>query len=59
MPALERLLDELGFPASTISRIGNTRALDGTLEAAGDQATAYWSYHPDDGLSIVIERIEP
>jgi hypothetical protein len=59
MPALERLLDELGFPASTMSRIGNTRALDGTLEAKGEKAIATWTYHPDNGLNIVIERIDP
>ena len=53
---LENLLAELGFPSSTMSRIGNTRALDGTQTAEGDNVTAYWTYHPDDGLSIVIER---
>lgn len=58
LDALGLMLEELGFPSSTMSRIGNTRALDGTLEAEGEKATAYWTYHPDDGLSIVIERIE-
>ena len=52
---LENLFSELGFPSSMMSRIGNTRALDGTQTADGDNASAYWTYHPDDGLSIVIE----
>lgn len=56
-PQLEEFLDELGFNASAVmQRIGNTRALDGTLEAAADDYVATWTYHPDDGLSMVIER---
>lgn len=55
---LETYLDDLGFPAATMDRIGNTRALDGTLSADGDHASMTWTYHPDDGLSIVfgVER---
>jgi hypothetical protein len=49
-------LKELGFPNSILDRIGNTRALDGTLSADGEKVTASWTYHPDDGLSLVIER---
>ena len=56
---LESLFDALGFPSSMMSRIGNTRALDGTQTAEGDNASAYWTYHPDDGLSIVIESDQP
>jgi len=50
-------LRELGFPGSTEARIGNTRALDGTLTAESCTGLeAGWTYHPDDGLSIVNER---
>lgn len=49
------LVDEYGFPGSLDARIGNTRALDGTLTAEGEGYGASWTYHPDDGLSIVIE----
>lgn len=53
---LRLLLNELGFnSAAVLARMGNTRALDGTQNATGDQGTAYWSYHPDDGLSLVLE----
>jgi len=51
---VEEYLDQTGFPAATIERIRQTRALDGTLEAEGDKVTATWTYHPDDGLSIVF-----
>jgi hypothetical protein len=53
---LPALLDDLGFPPSTMSKIGNTRALDGTLTADAPHVTASWTYHPDDGLSLVFER---
>lgn len=55
------ILDELGMPASTKARWGNTRALDGQLEGSwsgpGDDWTinAFWSYHPDRGPDVVME----
>lgn len=53
---LRELLDALGFNApATMERMGNTRAIDGTLEAEGDDVVASWTYHPDDGLRIVFE----
>jgi hypothetical protein len=53
---LVEMLVELGFPESIGARIGNTRALDGTLTADGNHVSATWTYHPDDGLQLVIER---
>lgn len=44
---------QVGMPDSVISRMGNTRALDGTQEASWDGYLATWSYHPDDGMSVV------
>jgi hypothetical protein len=55
---LEAVLADLGFAHSISSKIGNTRALDGTLTADGDHTSASWTYHPDDGLNIVIERTD-
>lgn len=53
---MRALLDHLGFNASAVmNRLGNTRALDGTLSAEGRLATVYWTYHPDAGLSMVFE----
>jgi len=51
---VEAYLEATGFPSATIDRMGQTRALDGTLEAQGDDVSATWTYHPDDGLSIVF-----
>jgi hypothetical protein len=56
---LEKLLvDDLAFGPAIMDRIGNTRALDGTLTATAPHATASWTYHPDNGLNIVIERTD-
>ncbi|WP_146238779.1 hypothetical protein [Arthrobacter livingstonensis] len=49
------ILNELGAPESLFSRIDSTRALDGTREAAWDGYTASWTYHPDNGLNIIVE----
>ena len=54
--ALTGLLGELGFPGGTLARMDITRALDGMQTATGDGVVASWTYHPDQGLSIVIER---
>lgn len=48
------LLDALGTPAHVTSRMDSTRALDGMQDASWDGLTASWTYHPDDGLDIVI-----
>ena len=53
--ALRSMLEELGFSSAVVSRMGNTRALDGTQRAEGDGVNVTWSYHPDDGLSLVFE----
>lgn len=58
LDGLEDLLEELGFSPAVIERIGNTRALDGTQSAEAPHVVATWTYHPDDGLSIVFERTE-
>lgn len=50
------LLDELDAPQTVPVKIGNTRALDGTVSADWSDFSAQWTYHPDDGLNILIER---
>lgn len=53
-------LDELGFNALAITqRMGATRALDGTLTEASDVAEMTWTYHPDDGLTVVVAVTDP
>lgn len=56
MAELCSMLDDLGLPSGTMSRIEGTRALDGTQDAEGDGVEASWAYHPDNGLRIVIMR---
>lgn len=52
---VEQLMEDLDMPADAIvSRMGQTRALDGTQEASGGGVTVTWTYHPDDGLSAVF-----
>lgn len=53
------LLDGLGFNATAmLQRMASTRAFDGTLTAEGDGVQASWTYHPDDGMTLIIEVTE-
>ena len=56
MAELEDALSEPGCPRSLAAKFGNTRALDGTLEEECERASLSWTYHPDSGLNLVIER---
>ncbi|WP_181062313.1 MULTISPECIES: hypothetical protein [unclassified Pseudoclavibacter] len=49
------MLSSLDVPASTVSKIEQTRALDGRQDDSWDDLEASWTYHPDDGLNIVFE----
>lgn len=49
------VLTELEVPESVLSRIDRTRALDGTQDASWGDIEASWTYHPDSGLSLIIE----
>jgi hypothetical protein len=51
------VLDQLDIPDSVVARIDSTRALDGMQEASWDDFTAVWTYHPDDGLNLIIEDV--
>lgn len=48
------VLGELEAPASMTERMDRTRALDGVQEAAWAGMEASWSYHPDNGLDIIL-----
>ena len=50
------MLNKLDAPQSVASKIGQTRALDGRQADEWDGYEISWSYHPDDGASIVVER---
>jgi hypothetical protein len=49
------ILQALNISTAIEERIGNTRALDGTLSGEWGTFKATWTYHPDNGLDIVIE----
>lgn len=50
------LLDRLDAPSSVESEIGQTRALDGRQQDEWDGFSIAWSYHPDDGVSVLIKH---
>ena len=51
---LETVAEELGvWSVADAKRMGETRALDGTLSSANGAVT--WNYHPDSGLDIVVD----
>jgi hypothetical protein len=48
------ILHKVNVPDSVVSQIQGTRALDGTQRAAWDGYSASWTYHPDNGLRVVV-----
>lgn len=48
------LLGMLDAPSGVESRMENTRALDGTQESEWGDYSASWTYHPDDGLNLIV-----
>lgn len=53
-PVFLCVLDELDAPASMHQRMLLTRAIDGTQEEQWGLYRATWTYHPDQGLNVVI-----
>lgn len=49
------ILNELDVPTSVIAQMDATRALDGMQDASWDGVEASWTYHPDDGLDVILE----
>lgn len=50
------VLGNLGISDSLVARIQATRALDGAQSGEWDGFTATWSYHPDSGMTIIVEQ---
>jgi hypothetical protein len=48
------VLSELDTPDSVVAEMDGTRALDGRQSDDWDGLEASWSYHPDDGLDIIL-----
>lgn len=48
------VLERIGAPPSVTARMDSTRALDGMQDAEWGGFTASWTYHPDEGLNLII-----
>ena len=53
-PVFQCVLERLGTPSAVRERMGETRAIDGTREESWGSYRATWTYHPDQGLHVVI-----
>lgn len=54
--ARECVFEKLGTPQSIIVKVGQTRALDGRQEDSADGIEYSWTYHPDNGLDMIITQ---
>lgn len=52
------VLNSLDAPAAIEAEISQTRALDGRQTYEWDGSSISWSYHPDDGASVLIEHAD-
>lgn len=53
--SVECVLDILKAPSVVLSKMQETRALDGRQSDTWDEFEASWTYHPDQGLDVIIE----
>lgn len=49
------VLGTLDAPASVTASMERTRALDGVQTAAWGSFTASWTFHPENGLDLILE----
>lgn len=50
----ECVFTAVAMPDSVFSQISATRALDGMQKASWDKFSATWTYHPDNGLRVIL-----
>ena len=50
------VLDELGVPSYIRMLMTRTRAIDGMQQEEFDSFKIHWTYHPDNGLDIIIRE---
>lgn len=48
------VLRAVSVPDSVVSQMDSTRALDGMQKAAWDKISASWTYHPTNGLKVIL-----
>ena len=54
--ALACVLAELKTPQAVIAHMDSTNALAGRQEDTWADFTASWTYHPDNGIDLIIRR---
>lgn len=52
------MLAALETPDRVVSRIDQTRALDGTVDKSWGDYEAFWNYHPDNGTNLTVYEAE-
>lgn len=56
LAALGCILDTLKVPEAVKQKMSSTRALDGRQDGRWSEYDASWTYHPDNGLDLIITR---
>jgi len=51
------VLVAMDAPSTLAAKIDRTRALDGTQSDSDEHAVYTWGFHPDTGLSLIIEPV--
>lgn len=54
---VECYLTELQAPEYIVRHMQSTRALDGRQSGSWETFEASWTYHPDDGLDILVRQV--
>lgn len=52
------VLAELKTPSYVLAQMDSTRALDGRETATWGIFEASWTYHPDDGLDVIVRQVK-
>jgi hypothetical protein len=52
--AVACVLKHLNVPQAVVAHMDSTRALDGRQEDTWPGYTASWTYHPDDGMDLIV-----
>lgn len=55
MQTLACVLTRLGMPQAVVAKMEGTTALQGRQDATWDGFKASWTYHPDNGLDLIVQ----
>jgi hypothetical protein len=48
------VLEKVGAPVAVVEQVKTTRAIDGMQRAEWEGCEASWTYHPDNGLHLIL-----